>query len=302
MTDVETITVAQWNLEADGGEVVGERWGRAHDILEHYEPDIVLRQEAQYSRRRGNKRLYASEDRLGLRGFLAAPNPDADADIATAVLIRPELFAVIENRPRAKPWWLHPCHVLVRFGSCPVPLNLVSFHMCWFDADTRLTEARWLTTLAQPGMVTLAGGDTNSYPHRPEPTRLPDWSNVSDPAHRAHRTLANGLGHHSDTLPDEVLTSGNPASYEDLARYAADHRAQPAALAPTAGHHRPDQSGPQRIDRTYGSGGLAAAVASVEVINTAEIRSVSDHSLLITRLYTARVERLLHEQAAAAYA
>ncbi|WP_181785495.1 endonuclease/exonuclease/phosphatase family protein [Streptomyces phytophilus] len=294
MTD-DILTVVQWNLESDGGpDPSSERWRRAHDILAaHGQIDIHLRQESKYSRERGHQRLHATERRLGgLRGFLSAPNPHADADIATAVFIRPEKFAVLESRPRAKPWWLHPTHVMVRLGECPLPMNIVSFHMCWFDPDQRLTEAQWLTTLAQPGMVTLAGGDTNSYPQQPDPDlTLPDWTTVTDRAHLAHRTIVEGGGRRSDTRPDEVLTT---AGYVDLGRHAADHLGQPDALTPTAG--RADQGGPQRIDRTYAAGGLADALSGVEVVHT----DVSDHPLLITRLRRSRVERVLREQSTVA--
>jgi exonuclease III len=288
--DARTVDVAVWNIEADGGRN-GERRDLALDILAEHNPDVVLQQEAKHSRERGGLLLHATEKRLKLRGFLAAPNPYVDADIATAVYVRPEMFQVAEARPRAKPWWLHPCHVVARLDNCPVPLNLISFHMCCFDANQRLTEACWLAMQAGPGMVTLAAGYTNSYPRNPEPLALPNWDKVSDRAHMVHRTFLDADGHRrSDTRPDAALTD---AGYLDLARYAADHLRQPGALAATAGQQRPDQGGPQRIDRPYGSGGIAAALESVEVVDNDDTREVSDHSLLILRFNRARLERLL---------
>lgn len=299
-TDTDTITIAQWNLQDDGGPDPSERWHDAHGLLARHRPDIVLRQEAKHSRAHGHRRLHAAEAELeGLRGFLSAPNPGADADIATAVFIRPELFRVLDSRPRAKPWWLHPAVVSVQLGDCPVPLNIVSFHMSWFSPDLRLTEAQWLTTLAQPGMITLAGGDTNSYPRNPEGLPLPDWTTVTDRAHVAHRTLTDTDGRRSDTRPDEVLTT---AGYVDLARHAADHLNHHRALAATAGHDKTDQSGPQRIDRAYAAGSLADALTGFEVIDTSDTRRVSDHSLLIYHLNHARLERLLRQQPATAAA
>ncbi|NGO66832.1 endonuclease/exonuclease/phosphatase family protein [Streptomyces boncukensis] len=291
--DASTVDVAVWNIEADGGRN-GERRDFALDILAGLGdggPDVLLQQEAKFSRERGNQLMHATEKRLKLRGFLSAPNPDADADIATAVYLRPDMFQVAEARPRAKPWWLHPCHVTAKLGDCPIPLNLISFHMCWFDANNRLTEAGWLTTQAQLGMATLAGGDTNSYPRSPEPISLPDWDKVTDRAHMVHRTFLDTDGHRrSDTRPDGALID---AEYVDLARHAADHLGQVGALAATAGFDKPHQGGPQRIDRTYSAGGIAAALDHVEVIDNEDTRAVSDHGLVFYRFHRTRLERVL---------
>ncbi|MCX5357303.1 endonuclease/exonuclease/phosphatase family protein [Streptomyces sp. NBC_00124] len=296
MTDL--VTVAVWNIEADGGRN-GEHRDLALDVLSELEPDVFLQQEATFSRDRGSERLHAAEKRLALRGFLSAHNPYADADIATAVYLRPTMFDVVEARPRAKPWWLHPCHVVARLGSCPVPLHLLSFHMCCFDANQRLAEASWTAILAQPGMVTLAAGDTNSYPRNPELLALPNWAAVTDRAHMVHRTYLDADGHRrSDTRPDTALTD---AGYLDLARYSADHLGQYEALNATAGQHKPDQGGPQRIDRAYGAGGLASALHSVEVVDNDDTREASDHALLILRFYRVRLERLLTPPLAAAH-
>ncbi|MFD9072279.1 endonuclease/exonuclease/phosphatase family protein [Streptomyces lasiicapitis] len=290
--DASTVTVVVWNIEADGGRN-GERRDVAFDVLAALNPDVVLQQEAKHSRERGARLLHAAERRLGLRGFLAAPNPGVDADIATAVYLRPGMFHVAEQKPRAKPWWLHPCHVQAHLGDCPVPLNLVSFHMCSFDADQRLTEAGWMTTLAGPGMVTIAAGDTNSYPRRAEPIALPTWKNVTDRAHMVQRTYVDTEGiRRSDTRPDGVLIE---AGYVDLARHAADHLdgIGMEALAATAGFDKPHQAGPQRIDRGYGAGGAASALEHVEVINDKDVRAASDHAPVVYRFHRARLERVL---------
>ncbi|MCQ4084377.1 hypothetical protein NGB36_28300 [Streptomyces sp. RB6PN25] len=82
-----TITVAVWNVEADGGRN-GEHRDLVLDILSEHLPDIFLQQEAKFSRERGCARMHAAEERLGLRGFLSTPNPHADAGIASAVYVR----------------------------------------------------------------------------------------------------------------------------------------------------------------------------------------------------------------------
>ncbi|MDW6057860.1 endonuclease/exonuclease/phosphatase family protein [Streptomyces sp. FXJ1.4098] len=281
-----------WNIEADGGRQ-GEHRDLALDILTALNPDVVLQQEAKHSRERGKRLMHAAERRLGLRGFLSTPNPGVDADIATAVYLRPSMFHVAEQRPHAKPFWMHPCHVQAQLGDCPVPLNFVSAHLCFFDAGRRLEEAGWLTTLAKPGMVTLVGMDSNSYPKAPEPTALPNWDTVADRPHMVQRTYMDADGHRrSDNRPDAALIE---AGYVDLARHAADHLEHKVedVLAPTAGYGKPHQGGPQRIDRTYAAGGLATALQYVEVIDTDDTREVSDHALLLFRFNRARLECVL---------
>ncbi|WP_172387337.1 endonuclease/exonuclease/phosphatase family protein [Streptomyces sp. MNP-20] len=291
-----TITVAQWNLEHDGG-ADGARWEQAHEILRAYQPDIVMRQEMTYSHQRGQQRLHATEHILGLRGFLAPPTPESPN--STALFVNPKLFQVDAVYPHHTLWWHPMSNVVAYFQDCPRPLSLGSFHLCSHDADTRLTEARRMTTLARPGMVSLIAGDCNSYPSNPEPgIPLPDWDTVTDRAHMVHRTYLSSTGErHSDIRPDIVLTD---ARFEDAARYAADHLGQPHALAPTAGQCKPHQGGPQRIDRAYACGGLAAALESVEIIDTKETREVGDHSLGIFRLNRGRLRRLLREAPPAA--
>ncbi|MDF3140979.1 MULTISPECIES: endonuclease/exonuclease/phosphatase family protein [unclassified Streptomyces] len=290
--DASTVDVAVWNIEADGGRN-GERRDLALDILAEYNPDVVLQQEAKYSRERGGRLMHATEKRLKLRGFLAAPNPYVDADIATAVYLRAEMFHIAEQKPHAKPWWLHPCRVQAQLGDCPVPLNFASFHMCYYDADQRLTEAGWLTTLAETGMATIAAGDTNSYPRRAEPVALPNWEMVTDRAHMVQRTYLGADGtRRSDTRPDGVLID---AGYVDLAHHAADHLSGlgNGALAATAGFSKPDQGGPQRVDRGYAVGGVASALEHVDVVDTKDTREASDHALLLYRFHRTRLERVL---------
>lgn len=295
MTDI--ITVAQWNLEHDGGPD-GADWSLAHDILRSYEPHIVLRQEMTHSHKDGARRLFAAERALGgLRGFIAQATPESPN--ACGLFIDPALFETVAEYRHQTLWWHPMCNVVVKLGDCPTPISVASFHLCSHDPDTRLTEARRLTTLGKPGMVSLIGGDCNSYPHVLEPLKLPNWPAVGDRSHIAHRTYLEGGHLVSDTRPDRVL---HAAGFEDLARYAYDHLGEKFALSATAGQSKLDQGGPQRIDRTYGAGGLAAALESVEVVDNADTHSVSDHSLLILRFHRVRLERVLRAQPATAAA
>ncbi|MDT3397007.1 ATP-binding protein [Streptomyces sp. B1866] len=298
MREHDVITVACWDFENDSAPD-GKNWHLAHELLADHQPDIFLRQGMTHGRTMGGRRLRVSEDLLGMRGALSAPNRNAVAyrDIATAVFVRPEVFRILAVYPVAKPWWLHPAHVVLRFGECPTPLNVVSFSLCGFDPHTRESEARWLTTLAEPGAVTLAGGNTNSYPYRPEPVELPDWAQVTDLAHECGRTVRTRDGWIADTRPDEVLAM---AGYRDLARDLCARIGRSKALAPTAGFRGLGRGGPERVDRVYGVG-LSEVVTSVEVVNTHQTREVSDHALVLVRLHRARLAaRLGAEQAQAA--
>ncbi|MFH8993245.1 endonuclease/exonuclease/phosphatase family protein [Streptomyces sp. NPDC017940] len=283
------ITVAQWNIEHDGG-TDAKRWEKAHDIVRGHRAEVFLRQEMTYSHQHGHRRLHEAEHVLGLRGFITPATPENQN--VTGVFLDHDLFTVDAVYPHTALTWHPVCNIVAYFDGCPRPISFASFHLCFFDADTRLTEARRLTSLTKPGTVALFGGDCNSYPRNPEPrTPLPDWDTVSDRAHMVHRTYLDPQGHrHSDTRPDTELTT---AGYIDLARHAADHLGQPDALAPTAGHDKPDQGGPRRIDRAYASGGLATALDSVEVIDTPDTRDVSDHSLVLYRFNEVRLHNLL---------
>ncbi|MFH8793863.1 endonuclease/exonuclease/phosphatase family protein [Streptomyces sp. NPDC017941] len=290
------LTVAQWNIEHDGGEDA-KRWELAHDVVRTYHPEVFLRQEMTRSHQYGHRRLHEAEHVLGLRGFITPATPENQN--ATGLFLDPHMFNVDGVYPRTTLNWHPVCNVVAYLEDCPRPISFASFHLCFYDAETRLTEARRLTTLTKPGMVGLLGGDCNSYPRNPEPrTPLPDWDTVSDRAHMVHGTYLDPQGHrHSDTRPDTELTA---AGYIDLARHAADHLGQPHALAATAGHDKPEQGGPRRTDRAYAFGGLAAALDSVEVIDTHETRAVSKHSLVLYLFHEDRLRQLLKRTAAEA--
>ncbi|MYT34389.1 MULTISPECIES: endonuclease/exonuclease/phosphatase family protein [unclassified Streptomyces] len=292
----EIITVAQWNIEHDGG-LDGRRWQLAHEILHSHRPDIVLRQEMTHSHADGRRRLFAAESALGMRGFIAAATPESPN--ACGLFIGPDLFKPVAQYHHETLWWHPMCNVVVRLGDCPILISLASFHLCSHDPETRLTEARRLITLGKPGMISLVGGDCNSYPHIPEPNKLPHWPSVPDRAHIAARTYLDGGKLLSDTRPDRVLTA---AGFVDLARYAYNHLSQDQALAATAGHEKPLQGGPQRIDRMYGTGGIAAALTSVQVIDTEDTRKASDHALVIAKFDRRKLERLLYATDVAAVA
>lgn len=66
-----------------------------------------------------------------------------------------------------------------------------------------------------------------------------------------------------DTLPDAILTVGDPAPFHDLARYTADHCGLPKALLPTTADDGAIPDGGQRMYRIYGTRGITEALDSL---------------------------------------
>ncbi|MEV5843727.1 hypothetical protein AB0M32_17380 [Streptomyces sp. NPDC051985] len=123
----------------------------------------------------------------------------------------------------------------------------------------------------------IGGGDCNEYPIEDGESVPPiNWSTVTDRAHIHHRTnLAPDGSRVSCTyLHRALLTSG----FQDAARYAAHTLGQPEAIAPTAGHAKPGQGGPRRIDMIFTDRRIARAVLHVNVLKTS---GVSDHDGLV---------------------
>lgn len=284
-----TLTVAAWNL----GDAAGEELTDAWRILRKINPDVLLL---------SARRLFSDgqvTDEVKLEGVVcdgSAQAGEVPDESAQGVFVRTQTFSMIDSWTRSRTWWLHPAHLVVRFADCPTSLNLVSFYMCRADSVRRQTEARALTELAHPGMFTLAGGPTFSYPHRREPLiDLPVWTAQDDPAHRAQRTRLDGQGAVIDTLPDAILTGGDPAPFHDLARYTADRRGLPNALLPTTADDGLIPDGGQRTYRIYGTRGMTEALHYVKHYPQTETRHVTPHSLVIARFHRSQLARLLCE-------
>ncbi|MFD7898993.1 endonuclease/exonuclease/phosphatase family protein [Streptomyces sp. NPDC059743] len=281
----DELRVVCWNIEHNGR---GRHGGDDHrdlarDILASVEPHIVMRQELTGAWDNGKADLYSEANRLGgLTPFMPAPREGRSRN-PVGVMVDPALFfvdGVFEHDLSWKPI----TNPRVRLKGCPKPLDLASAHLCHFDPDTRATEARRLTTLADNGRTALVGMDANSYPHQTalESVALPDWDKIEDRVHYQHRTIERDGRRVSDTRPDEILTGGNPV-FTDLGLHAGTTLGQPGALAATASLKRTDQGPAQRIDRMYCTPDLAPALISFEAVATDEVREVSDHALLVAR-------------------
>ncbi|MFB8777981.1 endonuclease/exonuclease/phosphatase family protein [Streptomyces broussonetiae] len=274
------VTVISLNLERDGGPddpcgQVPQRWLDAHQLLKDRNPDVVLRQEATYSHLEDNRRLKAAEDLLGMKGYLS---PNGDGNNPTALFIKPDTFPVNERVTYAARFWRTPPTIVsARLTEVPeTELLLMSWHAAFNSPKGREREADEITAfvdkMARRGSF-IGGGDANEYP-LPDGEQVPpiDWSTVTDHAHKHHRTTlaADGSRVGCTYLDQALLTCG----LHDAARYAAHELGQRQALAATAGHARPDQGGPRRIDRVYSDGRITRAVRAVNVL---KMTGMSDH-------------------------
>ncbi|MFI0155789.1 endonuclease/exonuclease/phosphatase family protein [Streptomyces lydicus] len=303
--DDDAIRVVSWNLEHNGTARDGsnDRWHLAMDILADLRPHILLRQELTRADMHGARAVWAEAARLGGHlPFLAGATPESANP--TGVYIDRELFEPTEYFEHATGMWHPVCNPVVRLRGAAARLSLASFHLCSFDPDRRLNEARRLTILGKPHMAAIIGGDCNSYPHsQSEATTLPDWAEVEDRTHFEHRTLDWCGERVPDTRPDHVLAGahhGRPPVFAELGHYSATQLGQRGALAPTASLWRTDQGDMQRIDRIYATPQVTEALTSLEVIVNDEVREASDHCPVMATFSLSRLRRALTEFAQSA--
>ncbi|CAL9412907.1 endonuclease/exonuclease/phosphatase family protein [Streptomyces sp. enrichment culture] len=294
--DNDELVVISWNIERNGRRrgTGDETRERAHRLMAVYEPHIVFRQELAGAWDNGKHDLYEEAEKLGgLSAFMATPK-DGRSRKPVGVMFDPRLFQMAAHNDHDLPW-KQVCHVQVRLRGCAKPLQLASAHLCHFSPELRAVEAARLTDLADHGRTALIGMDANSYPHRVADEMMTeplDWEKVEDPVHYQQRTIERNGVRVPDTRPSEILTGGK-GIYTDLAHHAGTALNQPTALKPTASLRRTDQGPPQRIDVIVGTPDLVPALRSIEIVDTDEVRSVTDHAMLVARFGLTEVHRIL---------
>ncbi|MCK7622511.1 endonuclease/exonuclease/phosphatase family protein [Streptomyces sp. RS10V-4] len=302
----DQVRVVTWNLEHNGHERDGatDRWHLAMGILADLQPHILLRQELTRANMYGMRAVYAEAVRLGVHmPFLASATPESANP--TGVYVDMALFEPVQFFEHVTGMWHPICNPVVRLKGASKALSLASVHLCSFDPDLRVTEAKRLTTLGKPGMETLLGGDFNSYVHfEDEASSLPDWATVQDRTHFEHRTVDRGGKRVSDTRPDRILAGthhGRPPIFTELGQHAASLGVA-GALNPTSSLWRTDQGGMQRIDRIYATPQIAAALIDLRVIDIPEVQVVSDHCPVMATFSLNRLREALSDTAPAAAA
>lgn len=266
----KTLTMVNLNVEK------GINWRQAADWIRDQAPDILFMQEVQPGQLRRIGR------RLGMKGYLAAPRPGSSNDNAIYVKKRGRVVVVAEHKQASAPWHA-PANIAVKLRGADGRLSdrrisLVCWHGCYWSPEHRLSEAKWCSTLAKPGWLSIHFGDWNSY-------RIGEggpWDGYEDKAYYVNRTYIDGNGERrNDDRPDrEMLDAG----YVEAARYAATQLGLADAMKGTAGHRnypgRPDAP-PYCIDRGYLTDELAPALVHFEVCDTPDLRDMSDHLPLV---------------------
>ncbi|MBT2412079.1 endonuclease/exonuclease/phosphatase family protein [Streptomyces sp. ISL-12] len=296
MNDHDELIILCWNIERNGRSHRNSEDHRrlARRITASYRPHIVFRQELAMAWENGKRDLYEEAQALGgLSAFMSAPK-DGRSRKPVGVMFDPQLFEMESHTEHDLPW-KQICHVQVRLKGSAKPVQLASAHLCHFSPELRAVEAGRLTDLADHGRTALIGMDANSYPHRGTDeimTEPIDWEKIEDPVHYQQRTIERNGVRVPDTRPSEILTGGK-GIYTDLAHHAGTVLNQPYALKPTASLRRTDQGPPQRIDILVATPDLVPALRSVEVVDTEEVRRVTDHGLVVARFSLPKLRRSL---------
>ncbi|MGW6461035.1 endonuclease/exonuclease/phosphatase family protein [Streptomyces sp. NPDC055078] len=267
----------------------GINWVLSADWIRDQDPDIVFQQEVQPGQ------LHAQAARMGMTGYIA-PSRSGSNDNAIFVKNSGPLVVTEEYRQDWAPWHA-PANIAVTFRDpdgalSPRQISCVSGHACYWSPEHRLTEARWCSTLAKPGWLSIHFWDWNSY--RADEMADGWWEGYDDHAFVANRTYTEGGRRRTDDRPDRELTA---AGYIEMARYAADHLGQSEAMNPTAGYRthpgRPDAP-LYSIDRGYLSRELAPALTGFTVADTPLLRRLADHLPLIATFDGAALHSILH--------
>lgn len=256
------LTILTYNTLFAGRDGAADTRAQAQvGLINELRPDVFLMQEARGFDANGGAWLYALEQQIGMRGFLAvAPRTGQNV----AIFIRAPLRALSFETDGA-----HFHHTLatlkVAVPGCEQPVTFISAHLCPNGPEVRRREAAYLAVQAAPDRLTLITGDFNSAsPHDPEPE---DWSALA-PHHRA-RYLADDLR----GIDQSVLAHLEAAGWVDLG-----HRLDAAATptVPTAAY-RDVEFATMRCDYLLASEALAAKARSYQVIRSAVTDMASDH-------------------------
>lgn len=231
-------------------------------------------QEAKRFEADGNRRLYAVEQALGMRGFLAlAPHTGQNTAVFTRSHIEPVSFA-------SDGVHFHHAAALatVRVPGFDRLVTFVSVHLCPVGVPMRLIEAANLVPHADPDGLVLVAGDLNSIsPHDPEP----EWGELSL-HHRARYTTPDG------TLADRrVLEALSGAGYVDVAHTLGQNATPtvPGAAFPDA------EFVPFRADYFLASKALAKSARSYAVIRESRADQASDHYPIVAEFVSASGEQ-----------
>jgi endonuclease/exonuclease/phosphatase family metal-dependent hydrolase len=255
------------------------RWQASITTLRGWDPDVVLLQEmaAPAGTIAGlQAHLWRTANELGMTPLLGPPGPLSVTGNHPAVLVATGRGLKILDAgppPFADPGSPAPswCQAVAQVPGIPLPVSLYSVHLPARSAQEQLAQVQRLASLiVQQGMLTVAGGDWNSFPR--DGAALRDLAGM-DPHLRPPRMRTRpGPGGTMTLEPnydvDDVLTG---AGLADAAALLPPERRDPSGPAATSIYDN------GRIDRFYLSPGLPAAVERYIQARTGG----SDHDALL---------------------
>ena len=256
------LTVLTYNTLFAGRDGSDDRRAKTQvDLIHNLKPDVFLMQEAKGLDANGGAWLYALEQEIGMRGFLAiAPRTGQNV----AIFIREPLRAVSFEADGA-----HFHHALaalrVALPDSEQQITFICAHLCPNGPDVRRREAAYLAVQAAQDKFSLLAGDFNSVsPHDQEPEGFGALA-----AHHRARYLADDLR----TTDRTVLARLGAAGWVDVG-HALDESTVPTV--PTAGF-TVTEFATMRCDYLLASQALAAQARSYRVIRNAASDIASDH-------------------------
>jgi len=256
------LTVLTYNTLFAGRDADDERRAQAQiGLITELNPDVFLMQEAKGFDASGGNWLYALEQKISMRGFLAiAPRTGQNV----AIFIREPLHPVSFEADGA-----HFHHALatlkVALPGSDKRITFISVHLCPNGPEVRRREAAYLAVHAVPDQLTLLTGDFNSVsPH--------DLESDGFDALAAHHRVRY-LTDHLCTADRSVLAHREAAGWIDVG-HALEGSSVPTV--PTAGFTGTEFA-TMRCDYFLASQALAAHAQFYEVIRNKASDMASDH-------------------------
>jgi hypothetical protein len=256
------LTVLSGNLLAGGiGRSRSEtRFEPLLRLAAELQVDAAAFQEALYFDEDDYRLLHQAEHLLGMRGLLGI---SPRTRMHTAIFVLPPL-RVTAHRVHAGGIWHHSAtRAVIAWDADQTSeagrITLISAHLSPRSPTRRILEAEELTDLAVPGTVTLLAADTNT------PDRHTDLSTAT--ARELARDARPGTRTPDTTPVDRLLRAG----LLDLAELTV--AARPAR---TTGYW-PGKPVASRPDRLLATPAAASLLEGFDVIDTPELRALTDH-------------------------
>jgi len=256
------LKVLTYNTLFAGRDGADERRANAQiDLIRELQPDVFLMQEAKGFDANGGAWLYAMENAIGMRGFLAlAPRTGQNVAIFIRDPLRPigfEADSVNFHHALAS--------LTVAMPGVERDITFVCAHLSPNGAEVRRREASYLTVRANSRQLTLITGDFNSAsPHDDEPIGFDEL-----PAHHRSRYLSEDLR----TADRSVLAMLEAAGWVDIGYVLGGCN---VPTVPAAGF-RDTEFAVMRCDYMMASQSLAQYAQSYHVLRTPLTAMASDH-------------------------